>query len=91
MWREGWRNLHHKTHKVEAQIILEGQASPCRVWREWAEGEDFAAPVTSAQVHGKPKGQLKDLGWSEALQSHRPFLSGSSWDRVGENGCVSVF
>ena len=75
VWKGGWRNLHHDRAALEATLALEGEKGACTVAREWASGEELDAPRTTAQVHGKPKGELGDLGWTDALASYRPFLS----------------
>jgi hypothetical protein len=75
VWKGGWRNLHHKTTSLVACLALEGEKGPCMVVREWAEGQELEDGDTTAQVHGKPKGRLQDLGWTDALASCRPFLS----------------
>ena len=75
VWKGGFRNLHHKTTALTAQLALEGEKAACTVAREWADGAALEAGETWAQVHGQPRGSLKDLGWSEAFESYRPFLS----------------
>ena len=75
VWREGWRNLHHKTARVTAEFALEGEKGPCTVAREWADGAELDAATAWAQVHGKPRGAKEALGWETPLQNLRPFLS----------------
>jgi recombinational DNA repair ATPase RecF len=75
VWREGWRNLHHEPARLEAELSLEGEPGPCKVWRHWSEGQDLGDATAEAQIQGKAKGILDALGWEEPLQSHRPFLS----------------
>jgi len=75
VWREGWRNLHHEPARLEAELSLEGEPCPCKVWRHWGEGQDLEDATAEAQVQGKAKGTLDALGWEEPLQTHRPFLS----------------
>ena len=74
-WKDGWRSLHHPhPTMVDADVLIEGQGQT-RVTATW----DAAAPLESAKTVVQPKGKtkttLKELGWSEALVSYRPFLS----------------
>ena len=80
VWREAWRNLHHPAAQVRVRFLLEGERGPCIVSRRWAEGAPLEDAVTDVQVHGKPKTTLDALGWSAALQTHRPLLS---YDELG--------
>jgi energy-coupling factor transporter ATP-binding protein EcfA2 len=80
VWREAWRNLHHPVAHVGARFLLEGERGPCVVSRRWARGARLEDAVTEVQVHGKPKTTLDELGWSAALQAHRPLLS---YDELG--------
>ncbi|HEX9187740.1 MAG TPA: hypothetical protein VGB87_11735, partial [Vicinamibacteria bacterium] len=76
VWKGGWRNLHHERAAIEATLALEGEKGACTVAREWASEDELDGPApTTAQVHGKPKGRIQDLGWTDALASYRPFLS----------------
>src|SRR5262249_10593663 len=75
VWRDGWRNLHHRQARISAEFALEGEKGACTVAREWAEGSDLDAATSWAQVHGKPRTGKEALGWEAPLQSFRPFLS----------------
>ncbi len=75
VWKGGWRNLHHAPAAIEATLALEGEKTPCTIACTWKEDQELADAETTAQVHGKPKGALRDLGWPDALASYRPFLS----------------
>ena len=75
VWKGGWRNLHHKTTSLAACLALEGEKGPCAVVREWEDEAELEDAEATAQVQGKPKGRLQDLGWTDALASYRPFLS----------------
>src|SRR6185295_18181078 len=37
-WQGGWRNLHHATAAVRAELALEGERAPCAVVGEWPDG-----------------------------------------------------
>jgi energy-coupling factor transporter ATP-binding protein EcfA2 len=75
VWRGAWRNLHHSTARVGARFVLEGERGPCTVSRRWAEGAALEEAVTDVQIHGRPKTTLDAMGWSAALETHRPLLS----------------
>ena len=80
VWKGGFRNLHHKTTQIRAELALEGETKACTVAREWADEAALEEGETWAQVQGKPRGALGELGWTEALESYRPFLS---YDELG--------
>ncbi|MFA5910375.1 MAG: AAA family ATPase [Vicinamibacterales bacterium] len=75
IWKEGWRNLH-QAHPaaIEAELLLEG-GGHAKVGCSWDAGGELDAQKTTAQLKGKPKTTLQALGWTDALESYRPFLS----------------
>ena len=75
IWRDGWRNLHHPKAALAADFALEGERGACTVACEWPEGADLEAATSWAQVKAKPRTPKDALGWKDALESHRPFLS----------------
>ena len=75
IWRDGWRNLHHPKAALAADFALEGERGACTVACEWPEGAELEAATSWAQVKGKPRTPKDALGWKDALESHRPFLS----------------
>jgi energy-coupling factor transporter ATP-binding protein EcfA2 len=75
IWREGWRNLHHPTACLTATFLIEGERGPCVVSRRWVAEAEFEAADVVAQLHGQAPSDLASLGWTAALQTHRPFLS----------------
>jgi len=75
VWRDGWRNLHHPKAALAADFALEGERGACTVACEWPEGPELEAATSWAQVKGKPRTTKDALGWKDALESHRPFLS----------------
>jgi DNA repair exonuclease SbcCD ATPase subunit len=81
VWKGGFRNLHHKKTALGATLALEGEKDALTVVREWKDEAALEEGETWAQVHGKPRGELKALGWAEALESYRPFLS---YNELGE-------
>jgi recombinational DNA repair ATPase RecF len=75
VWREGWRNLHHKAAWLGATFLVEGERGPCVVSRRWEDEAPFEAAEAAAQLHDRPPSDLASLGWTAALRTHRPFLS----------------
>jgi recombinational DNA repair ATPase RecF len=74
-WSDGWRNLHHPTAAVRAELALEGERAACVVASQWTDDADLEEAETWAQVHGKARAGLEALGWNDALETYRPFLS----------------
>ncbi|MDQ3218894.1 MAG: AAA family ATPase [Actinomycetota bacterium] len=75
VWKEGWRNLHHPhPAMVEAVLLIEGSGRATAT-RRWKKEEGVEAGVAEVQAPGKVKQSLDSLGWTEALVTHRPFLS----------------
>jgi hypothetical protein len=74
-WRDGWRNLHHAKATIRAEFALEGERAPCAVVSQWTDDADLDEADTTAQIHGKPRTNLNALGWQDALETYRPFLS----------------
>jgi ABC-type lipoprotein export system ATPase subunit len=76
VWRDSWRNLHHSTAKLEAEILVE-DGGPTKVVRQWSEDQGLDDAKATVQIKGKKRGPLSELGWGEALEAYRPFLSHS--------------
>jgi recombinational DNA repair ATPase RecF len=75
-WREGWRNLHGDwIPSIEASIVVEGATGPSVARRTWPPDGGLASGTTVVQVAGEKQTTLERLGWTEALDMHRPFLS----------------
>ena len=75
VWREGWRNLHHPVASLSAAFLVEGEPAPCVVSRRWEPEAPLEGATAAAQIQGKPSLDLQSLGWTDALRTHRPFLS----------------
>src|SRR5499427_3689997 len=75
VWREGWRNLHHPKPSLRATFLVEGATGPCVVSRAWAEQADFESAAATAETPSHASSDLAELGWTQALRTHRPFLS----------------
>ena len=75
VWQDGWRNLHQATTAaIEARLDLEG-GGQATVGCSWDAEGDLDSQKVVAQIKGKPKTTLQALGWTDALESYRPFLS----------------
>lgn len=68
-FQSGWRNLHHPRARVAAGFVVEGSGRELVLERVW----DDAASVL--RIDGR-EGDLARIGWSEAVESWRPILSG---------------
>jgi hypothetical protein len=91
VWREGWRNLHHATAAIEAELYLEGERGAAVVAARWEDAADLDAATTSVQVHGKPRAGLDSLGWRGALITYRPFLSYNELGSMLDAGPSALF
>jgi recombinational DNA repair ATPase RecF/cation transport regulator ChaB len=75
IWQEGWRNLHqpHPT-SIEVDMLLDGKGR-AKVSAVWQPGAPLEEQKVEVQPHGKPKTTPAALGWDQALEYYRPFLS----------------
>ena len=75
-WEAGWRNLHHDAApRIAAEFVVAGRPKPVVVERGWSASE-AAFGAGGVTVAATPGGlDWGTLGWSEALELHRPFLS----------------
>ena len=77
-WKEGWRNLHGSgAADVRATFAVEGQR-PTVIARQW--------PVGAVELSASTTQGLEDLGWTTALQTHRPFLAHTELGALLESG-----
>jgi len=75
-WEDGWANLHYQGQRqVELRLVLDGQAGQTLVSRTWDKDAALADGRAFAQLPGKRRQPLADLGLSAALSTWRPFLS----------------
>lgn len=78
VWRDGWRNLHHPERTaISARLLVEGEADPVVIARSWSDDAEIDGSVRKVTTSG-PSGSAptwESLGWDEALQTYRPFLS----------------
>lgn len=83
VFRDGWRNLHRPTGgRVAAEMHVAGAPGTTTVERRWADGAALAGGELTVRVAGAPAGTdgldgFDGLGWTDALETHRPFLAHS--------------
>lgn len=76
VWREGWRNLHDgAATRIEAEVNAEDWSGPTTVCRQWAADAPLEDSTAVVRRSDEPDAPLDALGWAEALDTHRPFLS----------------
>ncbi len=91
VWRDGWRNLHHKPAGIEAEFLIEGEKGPGTASMRWADDADLDAATSAFQIHGKPRTDLSALGWKDALVTYRPFLSYTELGSMLDEGPSKLF
>jgi len=91
VWREGFRNLHHRPTAIRADFAIEGEPTPCTVVREWREDAAIDEAAAFVQCDGRPRAPLTVLGWTGALEIYRPFLSYSELGSMLEAGPSELF
>src|SRR5690349_5198360 len=76
LWAETWQNLHHPD-PCEIRVGFTREAvGPFTVGMRWEPGEALANRKTWTQAAGGKQVDGTDaLGWSRALELHRPVLS----------------
>lgn len=70
-FQRSWRNLHHSRARVAAGFVVEGHGRELVLERSWNDSD----PQGVLRIDGKV-GELSRVGWSDAVESWRPFLSG---------------
>ena len=75
IWKDGWRNLHHPTAQIEAELAVEGVNGATIARRTWDDAAGLETSTAEVQPRGLPKTGLGFLGWDAALSTYRPFLS----------------
>lgn len=91
VWKEGWRNLHHPTCAVGAEFILQGESGALRASRSWQNDSGLTESEVVIQRHGQKKEPLEALGWTDALESYRPFLSYNELGSMFDKGPTSLY
>ncbi len=72
VWRDGWRNLHHRHTVIEARFAADGRREPLVVSRRWDDGAGLQESTLS--VGGRQR-SLESIGWAQPLASYPPLLS----------------
>lgn len=87
-WVTGWHNLHHERVALSAELLVEGQG-PLTVSRTWKTQELSDHDVKCAGAN--PPQSLKSLGWDDALETFRPFLSYNELGSLLEDGPSTLY
>lgn len=88
-WVAGWHNLHHDRVALKAELLVEGEGA-LSVSRTWNTKELAGHDVRCSGV-GKTPQTLKSLGWDEALETFRPFLSYNELGTLLEDGPSTLY
>lgn len=91
VWKEGWRNLHHPTCAIKAEFIVQGEPGPLRINRSWESDAGLTESKVAVQRHGQKKEPLEALGWTDPLESYRPFLSYNELGTMFDKGPTSLY
>lgn len=91
IWKQGWRNLHHPTTAIAAEAVLQGEPGPMKITRTWDSAARLDESRVEVQRHGRKKEPLEALGWSDALQAYRPFLSYNELGSMFDKGPTSLY
>lgn len=88
-WKEGWANLHSSSHPtIEASLVEEGRPGYIDVERTWSSKE-LEKPTTVVRRVGHPASSA--IPWTEALATHRPFLSYNELGGLLDDGSAALF
>jgi ABC-type hemin transport system ATPase subunit len=76
MWQDAWRCLHAARTEVSAGLAVVGVSGEVRVAATWAaDAKAVGEGNVAVRLPGEPAGGVDRLGWGEAMDLHRPFLS----------------
>ena len=90
IWREGWRNLHHKSAAIEAEFYVEGD-KPTRVVSKWNDEAALEAAETFSQTLGKKQMPVAELGWAPFIKPYQPVLSYNELGSMLDQGPSKLF
>ncbi|MBU9763565.1 AAA family ATPase [Mycobacterium sp. TNTM28] len=92
LWSEAWQNLHHPD-PCEIQVGFTREAAgPFTVGVQWNDGATLEHCTTWTQTGGgKRVDGTGDLGWSRALELHRPLLSYEELGRLFDGGPSALY
>jgi recombinational DNA repair ATPase RecF len=70
VWRQGWRNLHAANipTRVDVDLVIDGRLGTTTIGRHWPADGDLGDAQPGSVTCG-------DLGWTDAVETYRPFLS----------------
>jgi DNA repair exonuclease SbcCD ATPase subunit len=86
IWKDGWRNLHRpEKAAIQAGLLIDGTAGPIEVSRSWTKDAKLEQGETNVS------GPVGDLGWHEAIQTYRPFLSYNELGSMLEEGPSKLY
>ena len=92
LWAEAWQNLHHPD-PCEIQVGFTREAAgPFTVGVDWSQGAKLDSCTTWTQAGGgKRVDGTAALGWSRALELHRPLLSYEELGRLFDGGPSALY
>jgi len=89
IWSQGWRNLHQPDSGISARFTLDGQVAPTVVEASWATGAELLD--ADRRVSSPKKVSLSELGWHDALENFRPFLSYNELGALLDEGPTKLY
>ncbi|HXF74446.1 MAG TPA: AAA family ATPase [Actinomycetota bacterium] len=92
-WRDGWKNLHHQGPvSVTAELVTGAGRGTTTVTRTWsASATDVEDSEAWVQPSGERRAGLETLGWEDALETFRPFLTYSELGSMLEEGPSKLY
>jgi recombinational DNA repair ATPase RecF len=92
IWKEGWRNLHHADARIDAEFVLEGSKGTTSISSTWpAEAKLEEAERSVTVPRSKKASTIDDLGWADAVEMYRPFLSYSELGSMLDAGPSALY
>jgi DNA repair exonuclease SbcCD ATPase subunit len=82
--RAGWRNLHDSSScQIQVAIRADNTVAPIQITRTWRDTDTDPDQGTCSVIDGANRYQdLAELGWLDALETYRPFLSAHDFGRL---------
>jgi len=82
--RAGWRNLHDSSPcQIQVAIRAGDAVAPIQITRTWRDTDTDPDLGTCSVVDGANRYHaLAELGWLDALETYRPFLSAHDFGRL---------
>lgn len=77
VWRDAWRCLHGSRTEVSVGLAMVGVAGEVGVTATWEGAKAVTDGKVLVRLPGQSPAGIDRLGWGEALELHRPFLSHS--------------